>query len=126
VGYLFLTAAFNATGRPAEALAAAEKFIRLDPRERGVYLWFQCLAYSQLGHWQEAVSIVKRLPPPTSPWPHVWLAVDYVELGRDDAAKAEIAEVLKLEPQFSLKLGLAAFPTEQTRAGADLRKAGLK
>jgi len=126
MGYLFLAVALNATGRPAESLAAAEKFIRLDPRERGFYLWSQCSAYSQLGRWQEAVSIVKGLPPPTNPWFYVWLAVDYVELGRLDAARAEIAEVLKLEPQFSLKLGLAAFPTEQTRAAADLRKAGLK
>ena len=87
----------------------------------------QGVVYSQLGRWQEAVSILNRLLPSKKIWPHVWLAADYVELGRDDAARAQIAEVLKLDPQFSLKQGLAAvFAADQTRAAADLRKAGLK
>ena len=84
-------------------------------------------AYSQLGRWQEAISALKRLPPSAynNPWLHVQLAVDYVELGRDDDARAEIAEARNLNPQFSLKMGLAAFPADEERAAANLSKAGL-
>jgi hypothetical protein len=34
--------------------------------------------------------------------PHLGLAASYSELGREEEARAEIAEVLKLNPQFSL------------------------
>jgi adenylate cyclase len=122
-GYVVLAQALNATGRPTEALAAAERFIRLDPNERVYYLNTQGWAYSQLGRWQEAISVLPRSTP--FPWVHLWLAVDYVELGRDDAARAEIARVLKLDPQYSLKIGVTEFPANQQRAAADLHKAGL-
>jgi len=124
-GYVVLAQVMAATGRPAEALRAAENAIRLDP-SRGVFCSFmQGWAYSQLGQWDKAIALIKGNPFSNDPWPHVWLAVDYIELGHDEAARAEIAEVLRLDPQFSLKLGLAAFPVMQQRAAADLRKAGL-
>lgn len=59
-------------------------------------------------------------------------AVDYIELGDDHAARAEVAEVLKLDPQFSAE---TCFPTGSVqdsalpqieRFRADLRKTGLK
>jgi superkiller protein 3 len=122
-GYYALGQALNAVGRPAEALAAVEKARGLNPKSTDFYV--QGWAYAQLGHWRESISALKRLSPSNNPWPHVWLAVNYVELGRDDTAKAEIAEVLKLNPQFSVKFGVAGFPVDQEHAAADLRKAGL-
>jgi adenylate cyclase len=119
-----LADALNCAGRPAEGLAAVEKAVRLNPGQRDLYLREQGWAYSQLGRWQEAISVLKRATI-NYPWPHVWLAVDYVELGRDDAARAEVAEILRLNPQFSDKIGGAAFPANRERAIADLRKAGL-
>jgi Flp pilus assembly protein TadD len=101
----------------------AEKFVRLDPNERDFYLTTQGWAYPQLGQWQEAISVLPRSTP--FPWVHLWLAVDYVELGRDDAARAEIAQLLKLDPQYSLKIGATEFPANQQHAATDLRKAGL-
>jgi hypothetical protein len=82
-------------------------------------------ADSQLGRWQQAISILERAWIAKNLWPHVCLAVDYVELGRDDAARAEVAEILRLDPQFSSKIGSAAFLADRERAVADLRKAGL-
>jgi hypothetical protein len=37
-------------------------------------------------------------------WAHLGLAVDDVELGHDDAARAEAVEVLRLNLQFSLEI----------------------
>jgi tetratricopeptide (TPR) repeat protein len=124
LGYLYLADALNGTGRPVEALAANEKAKRLDPRERDFYLAEQGWADSQLGRWQVAITPLKRLPS-YGPVVHVWLAVDYIELGHDDAARAEIREVLKIDPEYSLKTGVAQFLSDQERAAADLRKAGL-
>ena len=56
-----------------------------------------------------------------------------MELGHDDAARAEVAEVQRLDPQFTVdmifptaSLQHKAFPAEIDRFRADLHKAGLK
>jgi adenylate cyclase len=122
-----LADALNSTGRPTEALAAAEKAMRLDPKSRE-YLYEQGRAYTQLGHWAEAISAMQGflVRHPDQVWPHVDLAVDYVELGQGDAARAQVAEILKVDPTFSLKTGVEGeFPAQRERA-VDLAKAGLK
>jgi adenylate cyclase len=124
VGYFHLAQALNGAGRPAEALAAVKQGIHLDPSLARIFKYPQGWACSQLGRWEEAISNINDRPH-LSPWPHALLAVDYVELGRDDAARAEVAEILRRDPQFSAKIGGAAFPANRERAIADLRKAGL-
>ena len=65
-------------------------------------------------------------------WDHLGLAAAYIELGRDDAARAEAAEVLQLNPQFSLKMVFRTVGPKgkvlarNIRASANLRKAGLQ
>jgi tetratricopeptide (TPR) repeat protein len=127
LGDLALATALNATGRPAEALAAAQKAERIDP-QHDFYLFEQGQAYTQLGRWRDASSALKRfsVSHPGNLWSYVWLAVDDSELGQDDAARTEIAEVLKLNPQFSLKMGVGSLPAETERSAADLRRAGLE
>jgi len=53
-----------------------------------------------------------------------------VELGRNDEARAEAAEVLRLSPHYSLATVQQVYPlkdpTMEERWLADLRKAGLK
>ncbi len=125
--YDALAEVMNDTGRPAEALAAAEKSNRPN-RVKLAYLSEQGRAYTQLGRWQEAISSLKAYlaAHPREVWPHVDLAVDYIELGQDAAARAEVAKILRLNPQISLKMGVAGeLPAHRERA-ADLSKAGLK
>jgi hypothetical protein len=65
-------------------------------------------------------------------WDHLFLAAAYIELGRDDTARAEAAEVLRLNPQFSRKMVYQTVGprgqvlAENIRWNADLRKAGLQ
>jgi hypothetical protein len=60
---------------------------------------------------------------------HHFLIAPYVELGRNEEAQAEAAEVMRINPQFSLAV---AKPISATREPlrhhlyADYRKAGLK
>jgi tetratricopeptide (TPR) repeat protein len=84
----------NNTARPAEALVAAEKAMRLDPRNRDNYLAEQGWAYTHLGRYQEAIPALKRdMALTNNLWDHVFLVRDYTELGQEDAARAEAAEV---------------------------------
>jgi adenylate cyclase len=137
-GYVPLSWALDSLGKPAEALVAVDNAIRLDPRKRDFcvcHLWFRGVAYTLLGHWQEAIAAFKphlaRFQ--HNFWAHAYLAVDYMELGHDDAARGEVAEVQRLDPQLTVdmifptaSLDHKAFPTEIDRFRADLHKAGLK
>jgi adenylate cyclase len=58
------------------------------------------------------------------------LTVVYSELGREEEARAEAAEILRLNPNFSLEALkqrlLYKDPAQSERVLAALRKAGLK
>ena len=136
VGYVALAEVLNATARPSEALAAIDRGMRTAPARNppsDKYLVEQGWAYTQLGRWQEGIRALKRFSAsrPDHLWSHVFLAVDYIELGLDDAARAEVAEVLRISPQFSQQMVLGGIGRGKILAAnhrfeADLRKAGLK
>ena len=127
VGYSALSDVLNSTGRPAEALAAANKAEQLDSHF-DVYLLEQGLAYTEMGRWQEAATAFERFHAshPDDFWSHVFLAIDYVELGNNDAARAEVTQLLSLNPRFSPKTITTTDIAKRERFEADLRKAGLK
>jgi adenylate cyclase len=60
---------------------------------------------------------------------HVELAACYVELGREEEARAEAAEVLRLAPHVSVEVFKQSLPYKESadleRFVAGLRKAGL-
>ena len=137
-GYMALAAAMVYVAEPAQALAAVEKAVQLDPGNRENHYSVegspQGWAYTLLGRYEDAISAFKRDRGfhPDLCWVHLGLAIDDMELGRDDAARAEAAEVLRLNPQFRVEM---VFPTvgpkgkvlaQQVRWDADLRKVGLK
>ena len=139
LGYMALAQGLGAQGRPAEALIAADKAVRLDPRNGDnlppIYLMYEGWAYTLLGRWDEAITAIKRhlIRSPNNFWAHTFLAVDYMELSQDDAARAEVAEAQRLDPQFNVEtvfpvvsLQHKALPAEIERFRDDLRKAGLQ
>jgi tetratricopeptide (TPR) repeat protein len=133
-GYLALASVMNATARPAEALVAVEKAKEMHLRWlRDLAIFQQGWACTQLGRWEEAISTLKRFSArhEDSFQSHLLLAEDYVEVSRDDAARAEAAEVLRLSPQFSLKMIASTNVILTSTPGGkrfetDLRKVGLK
>src|SRR5216683_2464888 len=93
-GYVWLAEVMHNIARPAEALAAVEKAMRLDPRNHDRYLSQQGFAYTYLGRYQEAIPALKRdMALTNNLWDHVFLVRDYTELGQEDAARAEAVEV---------------------------------
>jgi tetratricopeptide (TPR) repeat protein len=131
-GYYWLAETLNFSGKPKEAIGAAEKAMRLDPRNRDVYLLEVGKAYSWMGRYEEAITTLKRVltHAPYFLGAHLNLAVSYSELGREAEARAEVAEVLRLSPNFSLESLRQRFPYKDQarfeRQLAALRKAGLK
>lgn len=87
-----------------------------------------CLA----GRYEEALAPGKSFPAlnPYSWLGHFNLAVIYSELGQAAEARAEVAEVLRLNPNFSLEVHKQRTPIKDPAALerhiAALRKAGLK
>jgi adenylate cyclase len=102
LGYQVLTEALSVSGRPADAVRAAEKAARLDPSGQDFYAYFIGHNYVLMGRYQEAIPLLKRSIAvyPTPPWPHVALIVAYTELGRDQDARAEAAEFMRISPGF--------------------------
>jgi len=115
--------------KPKEVLAYAQKAIRLDPRHLEKYSMSEGVAYNGMGRYAEAVDALKRSDQ-NNPWVHVNLVYAYSELGREQDARAEAAEVLRISPHFSLE-GVESIPGNWQgplgqRYLSDLRKAGLK
>jgi hypothetical protein len=57
------------------------------------------------------------------------MAISYIRLGREEEARAAAAEILRINPEFSLKRYAKILPFSQPvadRVVEDLRKAGLK
>ncbi len=119
-------------GRPEEAIPIYQKVIRLNPFGPS-YLYREFgAALRTTGRFEESVSAFKKAIQlvPDEIYAHIGLAATYVMLGRDTEARAEAAEVLRINPKFSLDYWAKVLPnkdqSETDKFVNALRKAGLK
>ena len=131
LGYSALAFVLCDLGRPAEAISAIHKAERLDPQRYGYYAFFEGRAYYLMGRYADAIPLLKiNAESPTGSTPALMgLAFCYVETGRIDEAKAAAAEILRINPQFSLMAQMQMSPLQppiRDRFYKDLAKAGLK
>jgi adenylate cyclase len=119
-------------GGTEDALEAAAQALRLEPLMVDAHLEGVGIAYAVAGRYAEARAPLQRF---LSRFPnilhiHLTLAVVYSELGQAAEARAEAAEVLRLNPQFLLEVHKQRVPIKDPavleRHLAALRKAGLK
>jgi len=131
-GYWLLGAILDFAGRPEEAIGLIEKAMRLNPHYPPVYLFSLGHSYHLMGRYEEAIAACKRVLSrnPNFLPAHESLATIYSELGREAQARAEVAEVLKISPKYSLEVMRQRLPYKDPvvleRQLAALRKAGLK
>jgi len=108
-----------------DAIPEYKKAIRLNPIPPNIYLWSLGLAYAETGQYDEGVTWCEKAvrQQPDDLLARIMMTAAYSWSGRDEEARAEAAEVLRINPKFSL--GRFA-----KRAGSglvsELRKAGLK
>jgi adenylate cyclase len=109
-----------------------KKAIRLNPRYPPTYLVQLSIAYRMAGRYEEALEPGKRAAAlaPNTTIVHFNLAVIYSELGRMEEAQAEVAEMLRINPNFSVEFFRQLLPFKDPamleRHLAALRRAGLK
>ena len=119
-------------GRPEEAIPLFQKAIRLTPFGRSSLYRDYGHALRNVERYEEAVSAYKKAIhiAPDNVFAHVGLASTYSLMGRDSEARAEAAEVLRINPKFSLdyleKIILFKDKSKKDQFFDALRKAGLK
>jgi adenylate cyclase len=101
--YWYLANTLIFSGQPAEAIDLAKKAMRLDPLHKDKYLVEFGFAYSVMGRYTEAISILKKslAAYPNNIGGRLILVFAYTQVGQTADARAEAAEVLRLSPQFS-------------------------
>jgi tetratricopeptide (TPR) repeat protein len=135
LSYTALAEVLSDMGRTEDALEAADQALRLKPQFAESHLGSVGSvgsAYAVSGHYQEAIAPLKQYLAryPNILPAHLMLAAAYSELGQAAEAQEEAAEVLRLNPQFSLAVHRQRMPIKEPavleRQLAALRKAGLK
>jgi adenylate cyclase len=125
----------NFAGRSEEAIPLLQKAIRLNPNPLSSFVNYyhqfgNALTYT--GRYEEAVSAYKKAiqRAPNYIWSHVMLAATYSMMGREKDAQTEVAEVLSINPKFSLdffaKTSVLRDQSIRDKVFNALQKAGLK
>jgi len=119
-------------GRPEESVTLHKKGMRLDPISPGAAFGQLGLAYLMAGRYEEAISACKKAihSEPDFLAAHNYLAASYSLAGREEKARAEVAEVFRIDPKFSLERFVKT-RSFKNQTDTDLfinalRKAGLK
>jgi adenylate cyclase len=106
--------------------------MRLDPFYPPVAAAVLGLACYMLKQYAQAVRALRDCVSraPNLPGGHRWLAMTYAQLGRMEEARAEVAEVLRIEPKWSNKgVGARKYVFKRSEDAKHffdgLRKAGL-
>jgi len=118
--------------RPVEGIGFCKKAIRLNPGPPSYYFVTLGFAYLGAGQYEEAIEAYNKGIKKQSNFiiAHILLAGTYSLMGREKDAHEAALEVLKIDPEFSLRKLTKASPMknqdELKRYTEALRKAGLK
>jgi TolB-like protein/Flp pilus assembly protein TadD len=119
-------------GRQEESISFFKSAIRLNPKPPNTYSRHYAVALRDTGRYEEAIAQLKKAieREPRDIMSYIVLASTYSMAGREKEAQASAAEVLKINPRFSLeqfaKIHPYKDPATKDRYIDSLRKAGLK
>ncbi len=119
------------SGRPQEAIGLLQTAMRLDPFYPAWYEFYLGDALFHIGRYEEAITALTRGAERNSNYPAfpLFIAASYAMLGREEEARAAAAEVLRINPRFTLKAYAAHVPYISKeyleRKLTAFRKAGL-
>ncbi len=128
--HLAMTLTF--VGRLEEAIASSKKAMRLNPMPPNWYFADLAHTYRLTGQYEEAIVTLRKALQrnPDDLIAHIILAASYSIAGREEEAHTEAAEILRIDPKFSLAYFAKTLPYKN-QADIELfiesmRKAGLK
>ncbi len=115
-----------------ESIPFFQSAIRLNPKPPNIYLRHYAVALRNIGRYEEAIAQLKKAieREPRDVMSYIVLVATYNMAGREKEGRAAAAEVLKINPKFSLesfaKIQPYKDPATKERLIDSLRKAGLK
>jgi adenylate cyclase len=119
-------------GEPARAIRVIETHMRYDPFYGPLVAGQLGLARYMLKEYAQALPPLRECASraPNIREAHGWLAASLAQLGRLDEARAEAAEVLRIDPKYTIdgthrRLALFKRPEDAEHLFDGLRKAGL-
>ena len=104
---IWMSLALRYAGRHKEAVGFAEKAIRLNPIPSCFTFRSLGVAYMFNGRYEEAIDNFKKAlnVAPNDLMTYINLAVAYIEAGKEDEARAAVAEIIRINPKLSLSEG---------------------
>jgi adenylate cyclase len=129
--YYNLTVVLRWAGKSKEAIPVIRKALRLEPIPPDNYVQQLALVYFQTGDCKEAIAAcdmgLKRQPDHLVS--RVIMTAVYGSCGKEKEARKEAAEVLRINPKFTVEsfMGNTPYkdPADRDRTAQGLRKAGL-
>jgi adenylate cyclase len=129
----FAASALTYSGRPEEAIPLFHKALRMNPFFSGApFFYTLSVAYRLAGRFDEAIEQAKKAVElePEIGLIYLSLAAACILAGREEEARAAAAELLKINPTFSVERFAGIFPNaDMSQIGRmidALRKVGLK
>jgi adenylate cyclase len=127
----YLGVVLRYAGKSKEAIPVIRKALRLTPIAPDNYVQNLALVYFQTGDCKEAIAACEKglKREPDSLNNHVIMAAVYGSCGREKEARKEAAEILRINPKFTVEsyTGILPYknPADKDRTVQGLRKAGL-
>ena len=131
IAHFYLGKTLFFAGRAEESIPEYKKAIRLNPIPPNAYPWSLGLSYGYTGQYKEAIEWCEKAvrQEPDDLLARMMMTVVYSWSGRDEEARVQAAEVLRIQPKFSVK-GFEKKLTYKRKEDSEkflgaLRKAGL-
>jgi len=114
-------------GRAEEGIRMVRRAMRLNPHHPEWYWSMLAIGLYAARRYEEALDAYRRIAVWKKPWHLARLAACYAQLGRLDEARAQAAEVLRLDPDFRLSNVKLFYrnPADAEVSFEGMRKAGL-
>jgi adenylate cyclase len=131
LNYMWLGLVLTWAGRAEEGIRYLQHAIRLNPFAPAIFFNNLAVAYRDAGQYEKAIEECKKAlqREPNTQFPYIHMAISYIRLGREEEARAAAAEILRINPKFSLERYAKTLPFTKPvadRVVEDLRKVGLK
>ena len=127
MAHMMLGKTLSFAGRWEESIPVYKKAIRLNPFPTNFYLYSIGISYGFTGQYDEAISWCEKAvrQEPDSLYARIMMTVVYSWSGQDEKARAEAAEVLRIQPKYTITKSRYKRKEDGERVNGALRKAGL-